>query len=141
MKNFLLIGILIISLISCDDENEDVKFSSGIYMGSFDYQGIRYWCEVDFDGTKYVEYPSGGVFYQKSMSCLTVGNYTILGNQIVFTLDSLKFPGYPEACVSDMVLPGEYAIYNTNKTDSIIFERGQDSHKIKYYLKKLKLDE
>ena len=137
----LMIVLMIVNFISCDDENEKVSFTSGIYMGHFDYQGIRYWCEVDFDSTKYVEYPSGGAFYQKSDLCLTVGGYTIHENQIVFTLDSFKYPGSSETCVSDMLLPGEYTIYNTNKADSIIFERGNDLHKITYYLKKLILDE
>lgn len=148
MDNVLkkIIGLLIIVLmignfISCDDENEDVSFKSGIYMGHFDYQGIRYWCEIDFESTRYVEYPSGGAFYQKSDICLTAGRYSIHENQIVFTLDSFKIPSYSETCVSDMLLPGEYTIYNTNKTDSIIFERGKDSHRIKYYLKRLILDE
>jgi hypothetical protein len=35
-----------------------------------------------------------------------------------------------------MLLPGEYTIHNTNKADSIIFERGKDPKKIKYYIKK-----
>jgi hypothetical protein len=148
MDNVLkkIIGLLIIVLtignfIRCNDETEDVRFASGIYMGHFDYQGTHYWCEIDFDSTRYVEVPSGGAFYQKSDLCLTVGGYTTHENKIVFTLDSFKFPGSSETCVSDMLLPGEYTIYNTNKADSIIFERGKDSHEIKYYLKKLILDE
>ena len=141
-----IIGFLIITLIignfsSCDDENEDINLASGIYMGYFDYQGTKYWCEIDFDSSRYEEWPSGGVFYQKSFSCLAVGDYTILENNIIFTLDSLKFPGFPETCVPDMLLPGEYTIHNTNKADSIIFERGKDSKMIKYYLKRLIIEE
>jgi hypothetical protein len=57
------------------------------------------------------------------------------------SLTIFKFPGSSETCASDMLLPGEYTIYNTGKADSIIFERGKDSHKIKYYLSKLIIDE
>jgi hypothetical protein len=131
----LIIGVL----ISCDDKKEDISINltSGIYMGYFDYQGTKYWCEICFDSSRYEEWPSGGVWFQKPYSCLTVGDYTIIENKIIFTLDSFKFPGFPEPCVSDMLLPGEYTIYNTNKTDSITFERGKDSNKIKYYLERL----
>ena len=139
---FLIIVSMIGNFISCKDDEDykDIKLTTGIYMGNFDYQGTKYFCQINFDSTKYVEVPSGGVAYQKSENCLTVGSYAIHGNKIVFTLDSFKYPGNSANCESDMLLPGEYTIYNTNVTDSIYFEKGKDSNKIKYYLKKLIID-
>jgi len=137
---FLIITLITGNFISCHKEVIRIDFTSGIYMGYFDYQGIKYFSEIDFDNSRYEEWPSGGVWYQKSFVCLTIGNYTINGNKIKFTLDSIKYPGYSEPCGPDMFLPGEYTIYNTNKADSIIFERGKGSNKIKYYLEKLIID-
>ena len=141
-KNFLIVTFIIGNLTCCDkNDNISIEITNGIYMGYFDYQDSKYWCEIDFDSRKYEEWPSGGAAYQKSMSCLTVGEYSILGNKITFMLDSIKYTSYFEPCVSDMLLPGEYTIHNTNKADSIIFERGKDSNEIKYYLKRLIIDE
>jgi hypothetical protein len=136
--SLLIITMFIGNFTSCNNKEEttNIKLTSGIYTGYFDYQGTKYWCEIDFDNYNYYEFPSGGVAYQKSLSCLSIGKYKTLGNKIIFTLDSIKYPTYFEPCVPDMFLPGEYTIHNTNKIDSIFFERGKDSNNIKYYLKR-----
>jgi hypothetical protein len=75
--------------------------------------------------------------FQKSMSCLTVGTYSIHNNALSFKLGSYKFKDFPEPCPSDMRLPGIYTITNTEKQDSLIFKRGTGDAQIIYYLKKL----
>lgn len=139
--------LMVIELISGCRKNEETTHSSqkakiqdGIYMGYFEYQKQNYWCEIAFENNQYVEWPSGGAMYQKSYSCLTVGTYSVSGYKLVFNLGSYKMPGFPENCVREMFLPGEYTIFGTMKADSIIFEKGSGSGKIKYHLIKFKPD-
>lgn len=146
MKRWLMV-FLLAGLMSGCGKKEDLydyqqrgKIQDGIYMGYFVYQNRNYWSEIEFSGNKYVEWPSGGAMYQKSYGCLTIGTYEASGYHIKFKLDSYKMPGYPEECVNDMLLPGEYTLYGTMKSDSIIFEKGSGSDKIKYHLMKFKLD-
>jgi len=122
------------------DNQQRVRIQDGIYMGYFEFQNQKYWSEIEFSGNNYVEWPSGGARYQKSYGCLTIGTYEASGYHLKFKLGSYKMPGYPEECVDDMLLPGEYTLYGTMKSDSIIFEKGSGSGKIKYHLLKYKLD-
>jgi hypothetical protein len=109
-------------------------------MGYFEYQNQNYWCEIAFGNNQYVEWPSGGAMFQKSYSCLTVGTYSVSGYKLAFKLGSYKMPGFPETCINEMLLPGEYTIYGTMNPDSIVFEKGSGSGKIKYHLLKYKPD-
>lgn len=45
------------------------KISNGCYLGNFIVKGQKLWSEICFDTTsgKYVEWPSGGIMYQKEM--------------------------------------------------------------------------
>jgi hypothetical protein len=144
MKVLLLALLIAVLILGCKIKDETYyfggKIQNGIYMGYFEYQNKNYWCEIEFDGVKYIEWPSGGAMFQKSYGCLTVGNYSLLDDKLTFRFDSFKMPRYPEACIPDMLLPGEYKIYGTIKADSLIFEKGTTSNRIKYHLKKLQLD-
>ena len=137
----LLIGAL---FWECKRKDETNYFSgniqNGIYMGYFEYQNKNYWSEIELDSSKYIEWPSGGAMFQKSYSCLTIGSYSLLNNKLTFKFEAYKMPGYPEACIPDMLLPGEYTIFNTLNIDSLVFEKGSNSSKIKYHLVKLQLD-
>ena len=135
------IVLLVIALIaSCDnkDENQIIQYqvAEGCYGGYFDYQNVSYWCSICFENGQYIEWPSGGVLLQKSMSCLTVGTYSKENNTMSFVLDSFKFKNFPEPCTTNMLLPGSYQITNTDKKDSLIFKRGTGNNQIIYYLKK-----
>jgi len=112
----------------------------GIYMGYFEYQNQKYWSEIAFDGNTYVEWPSGGAMFQKPYGCLTVGTFEVSGYKLIFKLGAYKMKEFPGECVNDMSLPDVYTIYGTMKKDSIVFEKGSGSAKIKYHLLKLKLN-
>ncbi|MCL6103599.1 MAG: hypothetical protein M1292_14120 [Bacteroidetes bacterium] len=140
MKNAGIVLLLFTLITSCEkkDENQvnNYQISKGYYEGYFDYKGGSYWCEIYFDGYKFEEWPSGGAFFQKSMSCLTVGTFSTKNNTLSFVLGSLKFKDFPEPCTPDMFLPGSYEITNTVKKDSLIFTRGTGDNQIIYFLKK-----
>jgi hypothetical protein len=144
MKVLSLALLIAVLILGCKVKDETYffggKIQNGIYMGYFEYQSKNYWCEIEFDGVKYIEWPSGGMMFQKSYRCLTVGNFSLLDNKLTFKIDSFKMPGYPETCIPDMLLPGEYKIYGTNNADSLIFEKGSATNRIIYHLKKLQLD-
>jgi hypothetical protein len=146
MKKLTFLIIITFTFIGCNHDNKDVfnpvsygKISEGYYMGNFTYQNQTYWCEIQLDKNKYEEWPSGGAFYQKEMSCLTVGTDTVINGILTFKLDSFKFAGYPVQCKSDMTLPGEYKINLLTDEDSIVFSRGSGNNKIIYHLKRLNL--
>jgi hypothetical protein len=113
------------------------KIHDGIYMGYFVYQNQNYWSEIEFSGHTYVEWPSGGAMYQKSYGCLTVGTYEANGYHLTFRLKNYKMPGFPEKCVDEMLLPGDYMLYGTLKADSIVIEKGSGNHRISYRLKRV----
>lgn len=144
MKTLLFLLLLIGLFSGCQDNEENdstnIKIKDGFYMGYFVYNSKDYWCEIEFDNYNYIEWPSGGALFQKSMSCLTVGTYRISNDKLTFNLGSFKFPEFQPPCESAMLLPGEYKIYNTGKADSLIFEKGVDSNKIKYFLKRIPID-
>jgi len=140
MKTALFVITLAILLVTCDNNNEVFNendlINDGFYGGSFSYKSIDYWCLIEFNCNKYEEFPSGGMIYQKSFSCLTTGTYWINESVLTFILDSFKFEGYPEPCVIDMLLPGEYHINYRDNNDSIVFEKETGNGKIIYYLKR-----
>lgn len=146
MKNCFLALLIFGLTLGCAKKeetnhfNQTAKIQDGIYMGYFEFQKQNYWCEIAFENNQYVEWPSGGAMFQKSYGCLTVGSYSVSGYKLIFKHGSYKMPGFPDSCISEMFLPGEYTIYGTMKADSIIFEKGSGSGKIKYHLLKLKLD-
>jgi len=144
MKKLLFLIISALPIFGCNKESGDqsnitsiLKIKEGYYMGDFIYQSQTYWCEIQFDKKRYEEWPSGGVIYQKNMSCLTVGTNSVINGILTFTLDSFKFDGYPYPCNSDMTLPGDYKINLITDEDSIIFSRGSGNNKITYHLKRL----
>ena len=117
-----------------DNQSTNYQISDGCYQGYFDYQDNFYWCSICFENDEYVEWPSGGVLFQKSMGCLTVGTYSTNSNIISFKIDSFKFSDFPEPCVIDMQLPGNYTITSSEIQDSLIFEKGTGDNQIIYYL-------
>lgn len=148
MKNLLI--LLFCSLLMCAcDKNDDQfdkseptileknSFSEGIYMGYFVFHEISYWCEIEFRSGKYEEWPSGGVWYQKEISCLTTGTYNIDTYILSFDLESYKFPPSQVQCASEMILPGKYKIHLISNNDSLIFSNGVGQDKIKYHLERI----
>jgi hypothetical protein len=147
MKNLLLCISLIIICFGCakseekPTNNDDTpileknNISDGHYMGHFVLDNINYWCSIEISNKTYGEWPSGGIMYQKDMGCLTTGSIKIIEDIITFTLDSYKFPGFP--CDIRMPLPGEYRINLITLNDSLIFSKGLENNKIKYYIKKV----
>jgi len=139
MKKLRFAFVIIALLIACDDDNDNqinYTIDNGCYQGYFDYQDTSYWCSICFENGKYVEWPSGGAYFQKSMSCLTVGTFSTKNNVISFELDSFKFNDFPEPCETDMLLPGSYEIVYEGHQDSLVFKKGNDDSEIIYYLKK-----
>ena len=146
MKKFLIIIVCSLLYISCerdlfdkDDPSvlEKDSFSEGIYMGYFVLQDQNYWCEIEFRGNKYEEWPSGGAYYQKEMSCLTTGTFSINTTIIKYDLDKYKFPAFSILCNSDMILPGDYKIHLITMNDSLVFSKGVGKDKIKYHLRRI----
>ena len=113
---------------------EKDSFSEGIYMGYFVLQDQHYWCEIVFRGNKYEEWPSGGAYYQKEMSCLTTGTFSINNTILKYDLDKYKFPSFSVPCNSEMILPGDYKIHLITMNDSLVFSKGVGKDKIKYHL-------
>ena len=136
MKIFIVLFLIAGLTTGCNKQNVNYKITEGYYEGYFDYMDTLYWCLIQLEDKKYVEWPSGGVWFQKSFGCLTVGDYSISGDRLFFELDSFKFESFPEPCESDMLLPGEYEIYDFIDQDSLIFEKGAGDNKIVYYLKR-----
>jgi hypothetical protein len=135
---FIVMSCLIIACRKTSEPNyEDIVISDGCYMGRFNYKGIDYWAEICFDKNRYEEWPSGGAAFQKSYGCLTIGTFSIGKNILTFKSDTWKFNNYPEPCVPDMILPGDYLIKGTMNNDSLIFEKGSGNSRIIYYLKKI----
>ncbi len=144
MKKLFFI-FLIIGILSCCTRNEEMgnrgsNIENGIYMGYFEYQNQKYWCEIEFTNDRYVEWPSGGAMFQKSYGCLTVGRWSAGNGKLTFNMESYKMPGYPEPCVPNMLIPGEYSFYDVLKSDSLVFEKGSNAGRIKYHLVKLQLN-
>ena len=140
MKTVLFVIAIAMIVVTCDNNNEVLNendlINDGFYGGSLSYKSIDYWCLIEFNCNKYEEFPSGGMIYQKSIGCLTTGTYSINESVLTFTLDFFKFEGYPEPCVTDMLLPGEYHINYRDNNDSIVFEKETENGKIIYYLKR-----
>ena len=145
IKSALIYIILPLLIVSCDKSNEEIGeddlLIDGHYGGNFSYNGSNYWYLLEINQNNYEEWPSGGVMYQKSYGCLTTGTYSIDRNIITFEIDSFKFSGFPEPCITDMLLPGTYTITSPEIQDSLIFERGIGDNHIIYYLKKPSLNE
>ena len=135
MKKLLIPIISILVITGCTKEKTD-SLPEDVYTGYFNYQGIDYWYSVEFKDNKYTEWPSGGMYNQKGINCLTVGSFTITDNKIIFELDSFKY-GQPEGynCSTDLTMPGEYTL-NSITGDSISFEKGTGDNRITYYLKR-----
>ncbi|MDP3442937.1 MAG: hypothetical protein Q8T08_08780 [Ignavibacteria bacterium] len=142
MKKIGIVFFVIAFLASCenintfDKEIDNFQIADGCYEGYFEYQDASYWCSICLENGKYIEWPSGGVMFQKTWSCLTVGTYSTESNTLSFVLDSYKFKDFPEPCTTNMLLPGKYEITNANKIDSLIFKKGTGENQITYFLKK-----
>ncbi|MEI7831520.1 MAG: hypothetical protein WCI31_17200 [Prolixibacteraceae bacterium] len=144
MIKYFVFLVLVVLLTGCKKKDESsstpINFNEGMYMGYFEYQENSYWCEIEFSANKYIEWPSGGAWFQKSYSCLTTGSYSVVDNKLTFKFETYKMPDYPEVCNSDMLMAGEYLITNTLNSDSLVFEKGSNNNKIKYFLVKLQLN-
>jgi hypothetical protein len=148
MKQYYFLIVFVFLITGCNINNNiepdpepfkgPYRISNGCYMGNFIVKGQKLWSEICFDTitNKYVEWPSGGIMYQKEMGCLTVGTYSIDSFRLTFTLDSLKFKLFP-CPLPESKLPGVYKIMNIVDGDSIIFEKGTGENKIIYFLKKV----
>ena len=152
MKKLLFLIMCALSFMECNKVNDHAfpafdetdpsilyknSIADGFYMGNFVYQGKSYWCEIEFKNNNiYEEWPSGGAAYQKEMSCLTTGTDTIVNGILSFKLSDYKFKWYPFSCNTPMILPGDYKIHLITEKDSIVFSKGVENNKIKYYLKK-----
>lgn len=140
MKQFILLSLVIALFFSCEniDEKQPANFqiSDGCYQGYFDFQDTSYWCSICLENGEYAEWPSGGVMFQKSMGCLTVGTFSTDNASLSFELGSFKFKDFPEPCTTEMLLPGKFEITYSNSQDSLVFKRGTGEKQIIYYLKK-----
>jgi len=143
MKKYIILITCSLLCFGCERELFDKDdptilekdtFSEGIYMGYFVLQNQNYWCEIVFNDNKYEEWPSGGAAFQKEMSCLTTGTFNIENGSLKYNLDKYKFPDFPSACTSEMILPGDYKIHLITMNDSLIFSKGVGKDKIKYHL-------
>lgn len=139
MKNLGFAFAAVVCLIACNDnvENQVNTTIDGSYVGHFDYHDTSYWCAIELKNGKYEEFPSGGVYMQKPMYCLTVGEFSIQNKFITFQLDSFKYPGYPKPCKSGMPLPGNYEILYQGPSDSLVFKKRDIENDIIYYLNKV----
>ena len=143
MKNLFLLIALVAAVVACDTEVEQAEYApivGGHYEGHFTYRDTGYWCLIQMADGRYEEWPSGGVWFQKSMGCLTLGSYDQQNDKIIFKADKFKFPEFPEACVPAMLLPGTYAIVYAGEPDSLVFKGGTGDTEIVYYLKKKKME-
>jgi hypothetical protein len=91
MKRISQILLITGLLLGCSkkDSNSIIRLG-GIYTGCFEYRGTTYWCSISFEDYNYIEWPSGGIYYQKPLECLTVGTYTLDETTFTFNLDSFK---------------------------------------------------
>ncbi|MBK7133665.1 MAG: hypothetical protein IPH69_12840 [Bacteroidales bacterium] len=146
MKKYIILITFSLLCIDCerdlfdkDDPTilEKDSFSEGIYMGYFVLQDQRYWCEIEFKSNTYEEWPSGGALYQKEMSCLTTGSFSINNTILKYDLDKYKFPTFFIPCNPEMILPGDYKINLITMNDSLVFSKGVGKDKIKYHLIKI----
>jgi hypothetical protein len=146
MKKYIILIACSLFWIACerdlfdkDDPTvlEKDSFSEGIYMGYFVLQDQEYWCEIEFKGNNYEEWPSGGAAYQKEMSCLTTGTFNISNTTLKYNLDKYKFSSFSIPCNSKMILPGDYKIHLITMSDSLVFSKGVGKDKIKYHLRKV----
>lgn len=114
------------------------RIANGCYMGYFSVKGQDLWSEICFDTatSRYVEWPSGGIMYQKDIGCLTVGTYSLDSFRLTFTIDSMKHKFFP-CTLPESILPGEYKITNIVSRDSIVFEKGTGKNKIVYKMKRV----
>lgn len=150
-KLFILIACVLLSF-GCEREQsekteqydmndpsvlEKDSFSEGIYMGYFVLRNQNYWCQIEFINNTYEEWPSGGANFQKEISCLTKGNYSIENDLVKYELSGYKFPDFHVSCTPEMILPGDYKIHLITLNDSLIFSKGVGENKIKYYLSRV----
>ncbi len=133
---YLYLLLTIILIFSCNKTNDNYIILDGCYGGCFDFKDTLYWYSICFENNKYEEWPSGGAYFQKPMSCLTIGTYTNTNSKLTFMPDSFKFEGFLLSCATEMELSGVFTIIETNDNDSLIFEKGTGNNKIIYYLKK-----
>jgi len=143
MKKYFVLLTCLLLCFGCENDKLDSdeeallekdRFSEGIYMGYFVFQDQNYWCEIVYNGNKYEEWPSGGAYFQKEMSCLTTGSFIVKNNILTYNLEKYKFPSFPVTCNSEMNLPGDYKIHLITKNDSLVFSKGVGKDKIKYHL-------
>jgi hypothetical protein len=146
MKKYIILITCSLLCIACerdlfdkDDPTvlEKDSFSEGIYMGYFVLQDQEYWCEIEFKGNKYEEWPSGGAAYQKEMSCLTIGTFSVNNTILKYDLEKYKFSSFSIPCNSEMILSGDYKIHLITLNDSLVFSKGVRKDKIKYHLIKV----
>jgi hypothetical protein len=116
---------------------EKDSFSEGVYLGNFVLHDQAYWCVIEFNGNKYEEWPISGGNYQKEMSCLTTGSFSINNSILKYDLDKYKFSSFAVPCNSEMILPGDYKIHLITLNDSLVFSKGIGKDKIKYHLIKV----
>jgi hypothetical protein len=146
MKKFIILITCSLLWVACERDSFDKddptilekdSFSEGIYMGYFVLEDQEYWCEIEFRGNKYEEWPSGGAYYQKEMSCLTTGTFNINNTILNYDLEKYKFSSFSIPCNSEMILPGDYKIHLITLNDSLVFSKGVGKDKIKYHLIKV----
>jgi hypothetical protein len=146
MKKYIILISYLLLGAACErdpfDKNDPTvlekdSFSEGIYMGYFVLQDQEYWCEIEFKGNKYEEWPSGGAYYQKEMSCLTTGTFSINKTVLKYDLEKYKFSSFSIPCTSEMILPGDYKINLITLNDSLVFSKGVGKDKINYHLIKV----
>lgn len=137
MKRISLIILIAGILFSCTKQDDNTAIQlEGTFSGYFEYKGTTYWSSISFDEDTYTEWPSGGIYYQKSIECLSVGTYLLNENTCTFHLDSFKYSQHQNPCESDILLPGEYEVTYLSAQDSIVFEKGIGVNRIVYYLGK-----
>jgi len=143
MKILFHIVLIFGIFIGCNktDDNSSYKIINGMYVGYYSYKGNNYWHSINLDHNKYEEFPSGGVFYQKDIICLTVGSFSTNRENLIFEPDSFKF-GESDGinCNSDLILSGDFKI-NYIENDSISFEKEAGEKRIIYFLKRYKDNE
>lgn len=139
MKIRVILIAVVSLIIACDNEMEHKSnhiVSDGTYIGYFSYDDTKYWYSITLEDGKYVEWPSGGAYYQKSMVCLTEGSYSIVNDKISFELGTYKFSNFPAECKTIMCLPDEYSIVYSNNSDSLVFKKEKGDDEVIYYLSK-----
>lgn len=83
-------------LVACSKQDNSSQIQlNGVYTGFFELDTTSFWCSISFGEGRYEEWPSGGAYYQKSMGCLSVGQYLISSDKLIFEMGSLKYAGFP----------------------------------------------